>query len=103
MKVQVRIVMALAILVNTGLGCLAEEKKTEAKAETKSQMMRIQADKIESNVAANEITFSGNVVMTMKDGSTVKGSKIVIKTDESAAVVSDGGKMEVKADRKEDK
>jgi len=101
MQVQTKRSAALAIMMATGLACLAEDQNAEAKADANNQTVQIQAQNIESNVATNEITFSGNVVMTMKDWSTVKGSKIVIKTDESAACVSDGIKKDVKSDKKD--
>ncbi len=100
MKMQTRVIAALAIVMATGLACLAEDQNTAAKADAKRQTMQIQADKIEYNAETKEITASGNVVITNKDGSTVKGKKVVIKPDENALVVSGGAKIEVKPDGK---
>jgi lipopolysaccharide export system protein LptA len=100
MKVHTRAIAVLAILLTTSLACLAVDQKTEAKADTKRQTVQIQADKIEYNAETKEITASGNVVITNKDGSTVKGEKVVIKADDNATVVSGGAKIEVKPDGK---
>ena len=100
MKVQTKVIAVLAIMVTTGLACLAADLKTEAKADTKRQTVQIQADKVEYNPETKEITASGNAVVTNKDGSTVKGEKVVIKTDEYAIVVSGAPKIDLKPDGK---
>ena len=100
MKVQTKVIAVLAIMVTTGLACLAADQKTEAKADTKRQTVQIQADKVEYNPETKEITASGNAVVTNKDGSTVKGEKVVIKTDEYAIVVSGAPKIDLKPDGK---
>ena len=61
---------------------------------------RIQGDKMEYNAETKELAASGNVVITKKDGSTLKYEKVVIKTDENATVVSGAAKLEVKPDGK---
>ncbi len=125
MKVQTRLSAALAFMMATGLACLAEDQNTEAKAEAKSQTVQIQAGNIEYDAETKAITATGNVVITSpsdrhgptevvltaagdvvitkKDGSTVKGKKVIIKTDESAVAVSGGVKVDAKAEKKSDK
>jgi len=68
--------------------------------EARVQGDRIQGDKMEYNAVTKELAASGNVVITKKDGSTLKGEKVVIKTDENATVVSGAAKLEVKPDGK---
>ncbi len=84
MKVLKKVIAVLAIMMFTSLSSFATDPKAEQKIDTDNQLIQIQADSITHNTKTNEITASGNVVITQKHGSWfLKAEKAVIKTDEN--------------------
>jgi lipopolysaccharide export system protein LptA len=95
-------VLATAVIISASLASFAGDDKAAAKQGAEKQSVQIQADNIAYNAQTKEITASGSVVITMKDGSTIKTDKAVVKTDaKGTSVVAD--KIEVKKKTEEGK
>jgi len=83
MKFQNKVIVAFAILASANLACVASEE------------VQITSDNFAFNKATNESTFSGNVIITMEDGSTMKSEKVVFKTDAKADAKQTDGRQQV--------
>ena len=88
MRVHKKLMIALALLASTGITGLASGEPADVKKEAERPTVQIQADSVAYSTETKEITASGNVVITMKDGSTLEGEKAVVKTDEGKASIA---------------